>query len=182
MRPGCHFAAAQPAPPRSGRRRWLVRGAQAAGERLEQRPGDLRVVAHEGAELAARDAPAAHVGVGDDVGRALAAVDQRHLAEAVVPAEPAGGTAALEDRRLALADDEEPGARRAPADHGRAAVVRALLEARGERREVVVVHAEQQRDTTQDSDRAAHLFLLDASLTSRRHGGVVTSGPKPAAP
>src|SRR3954462_11728080 len=157
MRPGCHFAAAQPAPPRSGRRRGLVRGAQAAGERLEQRPGDLRVVAHEGAELVARDAPAAHVGVGDDVGRALAAVDQRDLAEAVVALEPSGGDAALQDGGLALADDEEPRARGALAEDGRAAVVGPLAEAVRQRAEVVVIDAGQQRDTAQDINRYAHL-------------------------
>src|SRR3954454_14731242 len=183
MRAGCHSGApggrpvapAQPGAPRAGRRR-SVRRAQGAGGGLQQRPGDLRMVAHEDAELAARDAPAAHVGVGDDVGRALAAVDQRDLAEAVVALEPSGGDAALQDGGLALADDEEPRARGALAEDGRAAVVGPLAEAVRQRAEVVVIDAGQQRDTAQNFNRYAHLSTPDPN-----RAGVAKSTPCGAA-
>ena len=111
-------------------------GPQPLDEHLEQRPCDLRVLLDVAAELALRDAPAAQVRLRRDVGRAAAAVDQRDLAEEVVPAEAGDGPARRAHHRLALGDDEEPRAGRAAADDRGAGVVDTLAETRGELHEL----------------------------------------------
>src|SRR4051812_21338223 len=141
-------------PPPAGRGR--LGGAQPRDEHLEQGPRDLRVLLDERAELALRDAPAAHVRLRRDVGRAPAAVDQRDLAEEVVAAQARDRVAGRADRRLALGDDEEAGAARAAARDRRAGVVHALAEARRERDEVVVAQAGEQRHAAEKFDRNAH--------------------------
>src|SRR4051794_23388258 len=105
-------------PPPSGARaptsrRGRLGRAQPRDEYLEQRPRHLGVRLDEGAELALRDAPAAHVGLGRDVRRAPAAVDERDLAEEVVPAQVRGRPVDRAYYGLALGDDEEPGPGRA---------------------------------------------------------------------
>src|SRR4051794_11846232 len=81
--------------------------AQASGERLQQRPGDGGGVLHEALEVPRRHAEAAQLRVGGDGGRALVAVEQRHLAEVVARAQRADDAVADAHERLALDDDEE---------------------------------------------------------------------------
>ena len=75
--------------------------AEAAGERLQERPGDLRMLLDERPELPGRQPVAEEVGRGDDRGRADAVVDQRDLAEVVARAER--GTVLAADRDLGVA-------------------------------------------------------------------------------
>src|SRR4051812_39877415 len=110
----------------------------------------------ERAELALRDAPAAHVRRGGDVGRAPAAVDEGDLAEEVVTAQARRRVLGRADDRLALGDDEEAGAGGPARRHRRAGVVDPFAEARGERRQLVVGQAGEERDAAEQIDRDAH--------------------------
>src|SRR4051794_20230024 len=101
-----------PAPARAGkaRSRDLSAGgflAQAAGERLQQRPRDGRVLLHEAPEVPRGHAEAAQLRVGGDGGGALVAVQQRHLAVVLAGPERADDAIADAHDRLALDDDEE---------------------------------------------------------------------------
>src|SRR5690242_2019778 len=100
--------------------------AQPAGELLEQRPRDVRVIADEGPEVPRGHARAAQAAVGGDRRGAAVALEQRQLAEVVAGLQRAPLLAADRDARAAFEDHEEPDPRLALGDD-LLAVLEALL-------------------------------------------------------
>src|SRR5438093_6069529 len=123
---------------------------------LEQAPGDLAVPLDERPELPRRQTPALQVGRRDHGRRSNAFVDQRDLAEVVAGAERAPLLAADGDVRLARLDDEEADAAGALLGDRLALRERAVLEAAGDRLELMAIQSGEERDALEELDRRGH--------------------------
>ena len=122
-----------------------LRVAEASRQRLQQGPGDLRVLLHERAELPGREPVAPQVGRGRDRRGAHALVDEGHLAEVVAGPERAALLVPHGDVGVAFDDDEEAGAAE-PLRRDRGALLEgALLHLVGERLEVLLAEVGEER-------------------------------------